>query len=166
MLFEIPTRGLLGYRSMFMIDTRGEGILASRFTSFKPYAGEIEKHATGSMTSMMSGKALAFALWNLQERGRIFIEPTTEVYEGMVVGDVSKGDDMEVNPCKGKAMSNMRSSGNDEHIMLTPAWKLDIEKGLETMREDEYLEITPLSARLRKKFLTNTDRARNGREKN
>ena len=166
MLFEIPTRGLLGYRSMFMIDTRGEGILASRFTEFKPYAGEIEKHATGSMTSMMSGKALAFALWNLQERGRIFIEPTTEVYEGMVVGDVSKGDDMEVNPCKGKAMSNMRSSGNDEHIMLTPAWKLDIEKGLETMREDEYLEITPLSARLRKKFLTNTDRARNGREKN
>lgn len=159
-LFEIPTRGLLGYRNAFVIDTKGEGILASRFIGFKPYAGEIEKHSTGSMTSMMTGKALAFALWNLQERGRIFIEPTTEVYEGMVVGDTSKGDDMDVNPCKGKAMSNMRSSGNDEHIMLTPAWKIDVEKGLETMREDEYLEITPLSVRLRKKFLTETDRAK------
>ncbi len=160
MIFEIPTRGLLGYRGVFVIDTKGEGILASRFVGFKPYVGEIEKHNTGSMTSMMSGKALAFALWNLQERGRIFIEPTTEVYEGMVVGDVSKGEDMEVNPCKGKQLTNMRSSGNDEHIMLTPAWKLDIERGLETMREDEYLEITPMSVRLRKKFLTNTDRAK------
>ncbi len=160
MIFEIPTRGLLGYRSAFVIDTKGNGILASRFIDFKPYAGEIEKHSTGSMTSMMTGKALAFALWNLQERGRVFIEPTTEVYEGMVVGDTSKGDDMDVNPCKGKAMSNMRSSGNDEHIMLTPAWKLDVEKGLETMREDEYLEITPKNVRLRKKFLTDTDRAK------
>ena len=160
MLFEIPTRGLLGYRSAFVIDTKGEGILASRFIDFKEYAGEIEKHSTGSMTSMMTGKALAFALWNLQERGRIFIEPTTDVYEGMVVGDVSKGEDMDVNPCKGKALTNMRSSGNDEHIMLTPAWKIDVERGLETMREDEYLEITPLSVRLRKKFLTDTDRAK------
>ena len=164
MLFEIPTRGLLGYRGAFVIDTKGNGILASRFIDFKPYAGEIEKHTTGSMTSMMTGKALAFALWNLQERGRVFIEPTTEVYEGMVVGDTSKGDDMDVNPCKGKAMSNMRSSGNDEHIMLTPAWKLDIEKGLETMREDEYLEITPKNVRLRKKFLTETDRAKSRRK--
>lgn len=160
MLFEIPTRGLLGYRGAFVIDTKGNGILASRFLDFKPYAGEIEKHATGSMTSMMTGKALAFALWNLQERGRVFIEPTTEVYEGMVVGDTSKGDDMDVNPCKAKALSNMRSSGNDEHIMLTPAWKIDVEKGLETMREDEYLEITPKNVRLRKKFLTDTDRAK------
>jgi GTP-binding protein len=160
MLFEIPTRGLLGYRSAFTIDTKGEGILASRFIEFREYAGEIEKHLTGSMTSMMAGKALAFALWNLQDRGRLFVEPTTEIYEGMVVGDVSKGEDMDVNPCKGKAMSNMRSSGNDEHIMLTPAWKLDIERGLETMREDEYLEITPLNVRLRKKFLTDQDRAK------
>ena len=160
MIYEIPTRGLLGYRGTFVIDTKGEGILSSRFIDFKPYAGEIEKHSTGSMTSMMAGKALAFALWNLQERGRLFIEPTTEVYEGMVVGDVSKGDDMDVNPCKGKQLTNMRASGSDEHIMLTPAWKLDVERGLETMREDEYLEITPINIRLRKKFLTETDRAR------
>ena len=163
MIFEIPTRGLLGYRNVFVIDTKGLGILASRFISFKAHVGEIERHNTGSMTSMMAGKALAFSLWNLQDRGRIFIEPTTEVYEGMVVGDTSKGDDMEVNPCKGKQLSNMRSSGNDEHIMLTPAWKLDIEKGLESMREDEYLEITPVNIRLRKRFLTGTDRARAGR---
>jgi GTP-binding protein len=164
MLFEIPTRGLLGYRGMFVIDTRGEGILASRFIDFKEYAGDIEKHGTGSMTSMTAGKALAFALWNLQERGRLFIVPTDEIYEGMVIGDVSKGEDMEVNPCKGKQLTNMRSSGNDEHIMLTPAWKLDIERGLETMRGDEYLEVTPTSVRLRKKFLTANDRARAGRK--
>jgi GTP-binding protein len=164
MVFEIPTRGLLGYRGEFVIDTKGEGILSSRFVGFREYVGAIEKHVTGSMTSMMSGKALAFALWNLQERGRLFIGPTTEVYEGMVVGDVSKGEDMEVNPCKGKAMSNMRSSGNDEHIMLTPHWNLDIERGLESMREDEYLEITPKNVRLRKRFLTNTDRAKSKRK--
>jgi GTP-binding protein len=160
MLFEIPTRGLLGYRNVFTIDTKGEGIIASRFIAFKPYAGEIEKRETGAMTSMMSGKALGFSLWNLQERGRLFIEPAVEVYEGMVIGDVSKGDDMEVNPCKGKQLTNMRASGSDEAIMLTPAYKLDIERGLELMRDDEYLEITPKSVRLRKKLLTVLDKAR------
>jgi GTP-binding protein len=149
---------------MFVIDTRGEGILSSRFTEFKEYAGEIQKHETGSMISMMTGKVLAFALWNLQDRGTIFVDPGTEVYEGMVVGNVSKGEDMDVNPCKGKAMSNMRSSGNDEHIMLTPSYQLTIERGLETMAEDDYLEITPKNVRLRKKYLTDTDRAKAGRK--
>jgi GTP-binding protein len=160
MMFEIPTRGLLGYRGAFTIDTRGEGILASRFIAFKPYAGEIEKHETGAMASMVSGKTLAFALWNLQDRGRLFVVPGIDVYEGMIVGDVSKGEDMEVNPCKGKQLTNMRSSGNDEHIMLTPAYSLDIERGLELMRDDEYLEITPNGVRLRKKYLTTQDRAK------
>lgn len=160
MIFEIPTRGLLGYRGMFTIDTRGEGILSARFIGFKDYAGEIEKHETGAMASMIGGKTLAFALWNLQERGRLFVAPGIDVYEGMIVGDVSKGEDMEVNPCKGKQLTNMRASGSDEHIMLTPPYNLDIERGLELMREDEYLEITPTSVRLRKKFLTNTDRAK------
>jgi GTP-binding protein len=164
MIFEIPTRGLLGFRNMFTIDTRGDGILSSRFIGFKPYVGDIEKHETGAMMSMMTGKTLAFALWNLQERGRLFVGPGIDVYEGMVIGDVSRGDDMEVNPCKGKQLSNMRSSGNDEHIMLTPPYVLDIERGLELMREDEYLEITPTCVRLRKKFLTNTDRARSKRK--
>ena len=163
-LFEIPTRGLLGYRNVFVIDTKGEGILASRFIDFKPYAGEIEKRETGSMTSMVSGKSLGFSLWNLQDRGRLFIGPAVEVYEGMVVGDTSKGDDMDVNPCKGKAMSNMRSSGKDEALMLVPHFELSIERGLELMRGDEYLEITPINVRLRKKFLTPTDRSKAGRK--
>lgn len=160
MTFEIPTRGLLGYKNAFTIDTKGEGIMSSRVLGFKPYAGEIEKRETGSMTSMVSGKSLGFSLWNLQDRGRMFIGAAIEVYEGMVVGDTSKGDDMEVNPCKGKAMSNMRSSGKDEALMLVPPFELTIERGLELMRDDEYLEITPKNVRLRKKFLTNIDRAR------
>ena len=164
MLFEIPTRGLLGYRNAFTIDTKGEGILASRFIEFREYAGEIEKRETGSMTSMMTGKSLGFSLWNLQERGRLFIDPATEVYEGMVIGDVARGEDMDVNPCKGKQLTNMRSSGTDEALLLTPPYKLDIERGLELMRGDEYLEITPKSVRLRKKFLTELDRARSKRK--
>ncbi len=160
MLFEIPTRGLLGYRNAFTIDTKGEGILASRFIEFRPYAGEIQKRETGSMTSMVSGKSLGFSLWNLQERGRLFIDPATEVYQGMVVGDVARGEDMEVNPCKGKQLTNMRSSGTDEALLLTPPYRLDIERGLELMRGDEYLEITPKSVRLRKKLLTVLDKAK------
>ncbi len=113
---------------------------------------------------MVAGKALAFALWNLQDRGRLYIEPGVDVYAGMVVGDTSKGEDMDVNPCKGKQLTNMRSSGNDEQFMLIPAWKMDIEKGLETMREDEYLEVTPINVRLRKKLLTETERAKANRK--
>jgi len=164
MIFEIPTRGLLGYRNAFTIDTKGEGILSSRFVEFRPFAGDIEKRETGSMTSMMSGKTLGFSLWNLQNRGRLFVDPATEVYEGMVVGDVARGEDMDVNPCKGKQLTNMRSSGTDEALLLTPPYKLDIERGLELMRGDEYLEITPKSVRLRKKFLTELDRARSRRK--
>lgn len=160
MIFDAPTRGLLGYRNIFTIDTKGEGIMSSRFIAFKEHAGDIEKRETGSMTSMMAGKALGFSLWNLQERGRLFIEPATDVYEGMVIGDVSKGEDMDVNPCKGKQLTNMRASGSDEHIMLTPHYKLSIERGLELMRDDEYLEITPKNIRLRKKYLTSIDRSR------
>ncbi len=149
-IFEIPTRGLLGYRSQFVIDTKGEGILSSRFIAFRPYAGDIKKREVGSMISMVSGKALAFALWNLQERGVLYIGPTTEVYEGMVVGNTSKGEEMSVNPTKGKQLTNMRASGSDEAITLIPPYTITIERGLEVMAEDEYLEITPKSARLRK----------------
>jgi len=160
MVFEIPTRGLLGYKNIFTIDTKGEGIMSSRVIGFKPFAGEIEKRETGSMTSMASGRTYGFSLWNLQDRGRIFIGPAVEVYEGMVIGDTAKGDDMDVNPCKAKAMSNMRSSGKDEALTLVPHYELTIERGLELMRDDEYLEITPKNIRLRKKFLTELDRAR------
>jgi GTP-binding protein len=151
MVFEGPTRGLLGYRSQFVLDTKGEGILSSRFVEFRPYAGEIQKRVVGSMISMAAGKALGFSLWNLQDRGVLYIGPATEVYEGMVIGNTSKGEEMEVNPTKGKQLTNMRASGSDEAINLVPPYTLTIERGLEVMAEDEYLEITPQSVRLRKK---------------
>ena len=113
---------------------------------------------------MALGKSLGFSLWNLQDRGRLFIGHDVEVYEGMDVGDTAKGDDMDVKPTKGKAMSNMRSSGKDEALMLVPPFGLSIERGLELMREDEYLEITPKNVRLRKKFLTELDRAKSRRK--
>ncbi len=160
LVFEVPTRGLLGYRGQFVVDTRGEGIMSSRFIEFRPYAGAIEKKDSGSMISMENGKAVAFALWNLQERGVIYIAPGEEVYTGMVLGSTSKGEEMTVNPTKGKQLTNMRASGSDEHIMLTPPSKITIENGLEIMAEDEYLEITPTNVRLRKKFLTDADRAK------
>lgn len=160
MIFEGPTRGLFGYRGQFMVDTKGEGIMASRFLEFRPYAGTIEKRATGSMTSMESGKALAFALGNLQDRGQLYIAPQTEVYEGMVVGNTAKGDEMVVNPCKAKQLTNMRASGTDEAILLVPPIQINIERGLEIMSEDEFLEITPKSTRLRKQILNESGRAK------
>jgi GTP-binding protein len=157
-IFEIPTRGLLGYRGEFIIDTKGEGILYSRVVGFKDFVGEIEKNELGSMVSMATGKALGFALWNLQERGQLYIDANTEVYEGMVIGNVAKGNDMAVNPTKGKQLTNTRAAGNDEAIKLIPPIKLNIERGMETMSDDEYLEITPKNIRLRKKYLTENDR--------
>ncbi len=165
MIFEIPTRGLLGYRGEFIVDTRGEGLLYSRVTDFKIHAGEIEKRDVGSMVSMATGKTLAYSLANLQNRGELFINPNEEVYEGMVIGNVSKGNDMNVNPIKGKHLTNMRSAGADEAIQLTPAIPLTLERGLEIMAEDEYLEVTPKSVRLRKQFLTELERIRIERKK-
>ena len=158
--FEGPTRGLLGYRSQFVLDTKGEGILSSRFIEFRPYAGEIVKRAVGSMISMAPGKALGFSLYNLQDRGMLYIGAGTEVYEGMVIGNTSKGEEMAVNPTKGKQLTNMRSSGTDEAISLVPPFDITIERGLEVMTEDEYLEITPKSVRLRKQNLTEQARTK------
>jgi GTP-binding protein len=160
MVFEVPTRGLLGYRNEFIIDTKGEGILTAIFSHFGPHAGAIQKTELGSMVSMMSGKALGFALANLQERGVLYIEPNTEVYEGMVIGNTSKGEDMVVNPTKGKQLTNMRAAGSDENIKLSPPLDLSLEKALGFMREDEYLEVTPKSIRLRKQYLTENERTK------
>ena len=165
LIFEIPTRGLLGYRNQFTIETKGEGIMCGRFLEFRPWAGEIKKREQGSMSSMAAGKALGFSLFNLQDRGTLYIGPTTEVYEGMIIGNSSKGEDMAVNPTKGKQLTNMRASGSDENIMLTPPIKIGIENGLEIMAEDEYLEITPQSIRLRKQFLKEADRNKSNRKK-
>jgi len=159
-IFEIPTRGILGYKNEFVIDTKGEGILCARVIGFKSYVGNIEKRKVGSMVSMMTGKTLGFSLYNLQDRGTLYIGPTIEVYEGMVIGNTAKGNDLAVNPIKGKHLTNMRSSGADEALRLTPPIEVSLESGMEIMKDDEYLEITPKNIRLRKQLLTDNERTK------
>jgi len=164
-IFEIPTRGLLGYRGVFVIDTKGEGIMYSRVIGFRPFVGGINKQALGSMVSMADGKALGYSLYNLQDRGVLYIGAGTEVYIGMVIGNAAKGNDMSVNPTKGKQLTNMRSKASDEALTLTPPLELTLERGLEIINDDEYLEVTPKSVRLRKQFLMEIDRTRAKRKK-
>jgi GTP-binding protein len=163
MTFEVPTRGLLGYRNEFVVDTRGEGIMTSIFSDFGPYAGDVTKTELGSMVSMATGKALGFSLANLQERGVLYIEPNTDVYEGMVIGNTSKGEDMVVNPIKGKQLTNIRAAGSDDAIKVTPPMELTLEKAIGLMRSDEFLEVTPDAIRLRKQYLTENERKKHGR---
>lgn len=163
LILEGPTRGLLGYRSQFVMDTKGEGIMSSRVVGFRAHKGEIKKRAVGSMISMAAGTAAGYALWGLQDRGALYIAPATAVYEGMVIGNTAKGEELSVNPTKGKQLTNVRASGSDEAINLTPPEDLTIERGLEIMAEDEYLEITPKNIRLRKKYLTENERVRAAR---
>jgi GTP-binding protein len=158
--FEGPSRGLFGYRNKFVVDTKGQGILATRFIGYQPYAGEIAHQATGSMISQVQGKTLGFSLANLQTRGELYIKEATEVYEGMVIGNTSKGEQMTVNPTKGKQLTNMRASGSDDAIKITPPKEMTIETGLEVMADDEYLEITPDSIRLRKQYLNESERVK------
>ena len=156
--FKIPTRGLLGYRSEFVIDTKGTGILCTHFLGFCVYVGDITRKEIGSMISMITGKAAGFALWNLQERGVIYIGHGEDVYEGMIVGNTPTGHDMEVNPAKEKQLTNMRASGSDEAICLIPPWEITLERGLSIINDDEYMEVTPKSIRLRKQLLTENER--------
>lgn len=165
MIFEIPTRGLLGYRGQFIVDTKGEGIFCNRFLEMRPFAGNIEKRRTGSMISMIGGKALGYSLFNLQQRGTLYIGAGTQIYEGMVIGNTAKGEDITVNPIKGKQLTNMRASGTDDAIQLVPPVNLTVEVGMEIMSADEYLEITPKSIRLRKKGLTENQRVMEKRKK-
>jgi GTP-binding protein len=159
-ILEGPTRGLLGYRNQFVVDTKGEGIMSSRVIGFKSFAGDIKKRQVGSMTSMATGKVLGYALFNLQDRGQLYIGPGVDVYEGQVIGNTAKGEEMVANPTKGKNLTNVRASGSDDAIDLVPPVVLTIERGMEIMSDDEYLEITPQSVRLRKKFLKENERAK------
>ena len=160
MQFEGPSRGLFGYRNKFIIDTKGKGILANRVIGYRPHIGEIAHKKMGSMISGATGKVLAFSLDNLQTRGTLYIKENIEVYEGMVIGDTTKGAQMTVNPTKGKHLTNMRSSSSDEAINLTKPQLITVEIGLEVMNKDEYLEITPKSVRLRKQHLTEASRTK------
>lgn len=159
--FKVPTRGLLGFKSYFTTMTKWEGLLSSSFEEFAPYKGPIEKREVGSMISMENWVAMAYSLWNLQERWTIFIEPQTQVYEGMIVWESSKGQDLTVNVTKNKKLTNVRASGTDEAMKLTPPKLMTLEEAIDYIGNDEYVEITPENIRLRKKYLTETERKRN-----
>ena len=158
---DVPTRGLLGFRSEFLVMTRGEGSLYHSFDRFEPHMGSIEKRSVGSMISGETGSTMAYSLWKLQERGALFVKPATEVYEGMVIGESNQGSDMVVNPLKNKKLTNVRASGSDEALNLTPIVPMTLEKAIEYIGPDEYVEITPQSVRLRKKYLKEHERKRN-----
>lgn len=158
--YKIPTRGLLGFRSLFMVLTGGEGILTSAFSDFGPAAGEIESLRNGAMISGEAGKVLAYSLDNLQKRAVLFVEPGDDVYEGQVIGECNRDEVLTVNPTKGKQLTNVRASGTDDSIVLTPARKMTLEQSLEWIADDELLEVTPENLRLRKKLLTENERKR------
>lgn len=160
-----PTRGLLGFRSEFINDTHGEGTLVRRISGYEPYKGEITQRMQGAMISTETGQAMTYALWNLQERGQLFISPQTEVYEGMIIGESAKNIDMDVNPLKNKKLTAIRSSGRDEAMLLTPPRIFSLEEALEWINDDELVEVTPDAIRIRKKGLTAQDRRNLYREK-
>ncbi|WRF49994.1 translational GTPase TypA [Helicobacter pylori] len=151
--FEIPARGLIGYRSEFLTDTKGEGVMNHSFLEFRPFSGSVESRKNGALISMENGEATAFSLFNIQERGTLFISPQTKVYVGMVIGEHSRDNDLDVNPIKSKHLTNMRASGSDDAIKLTPPRTMVLERALEWIEEDEILEVTPLNLRIRKKIL-------------
>lgn len=158
--FEIPARGLIGYRSEFLTDTKGEGVMNHSFLEFRAFSGSVESRKNGALISMEAGEATGFSLFNIQERGTLFIAPQAKVYVGMVIGEHSRDNDLDVNPIKAKHLTNMRSSGADEAIKLVPPRDLTLERALEWIEEDEILEITPLNLRIRKKILEPNARKR------
>ena len=161
----VPSRGLIGFRSEFLTITSGTGIMTSSFSHYGPVkTGDVAKRQNGVLISMVNGTVLGYALFNLQERGRMFVSPQTEVYEGMIVGQNSRSDDMVVNPTKAKQLTNVRASGTDDAIILTPPIIFTLEQALEFIEDDELVEVTPKSIRLRKKYLTESERKRNGRK--
>lgn len=163
--YTAPTRGLLGFRNQFINDTHGEGTLVRRISGYEPYKGEITQRMQGAMISTETGTAMTYALWNLQERGQLFISPQTEVYEGMIIGESAKNIDLDVNPLKNKKLTAIRSSGRDEGMFLTPPRVFSLEEALEWINDDELVEVTPDAIRIRKKGLTAQDRRALYREK-
>jgi GTP-binding protein len=163
MEFIIPTRGLMGYRNDFLTATRGLGILTSIFTNYGPYKGPITGRRNGVMVSMSAGKTTGYAAFGLQERGTLFVGPTDEVYEGMVVGENSRDNDLLVNVAKEKQLTNIRAAGSDENIILTPARRFTLEQAIDYISDDELIEVTPAIIRMRKRFLTENERKRAGK---
>jgi GTP-binding protein len=164
-IFLVPSRGLIGYQSEFLTATKGTGVLNRIFNSYAPYKGEMSNKRNGALIATEAGEAVAYALWNLQDRGVMFVKPQQKVYTGMIIGENSKQGDLEVNVLKGKQLTNIRASGTDEAIRLTPPRELTLEDMITYVGDDELVEVTPKSLRLRKKFLDNNDRKRQSRSK-
>jgi len=163
--YLVPARGLIGFRTEFLTETRGTGLLHHVFDRYEPWHGELRTRPTGSLVADRNGQTTSFALANLQERGTMFVGPGTEVYEGMIVGENARSDDMDVNPTKEKKLTNMRSSTGEVLVPLIPHRELSLEQALEFCREDECVEVTPSAVRMRKVLLQATDRVRAGRKK-
>ena len=162
--FSAPTRGLIGYRSAFITNTKGEGVMIRSFDSYKPYAGELISRKNGVLVSMENGKTLGFSLWNLQDRGTLIVGPAEDVYIGMIVGINNRDNDLNVNPCKNKQLTNTRASGSDDAIALIKPRTFSLEEALEFIEDDEYVEVTPSAIRLRKKILDPDERFRQNRK--
>lgn len=162
--FEIPARGLIGFRSGFLTDTKGEGVMNHSFLEFRPLTGSVEHRSNGALISMENGEALGYSLFGLQDRGVLFIRPQTKVYVGMIIGEHSRPNDLDVNPIKGKNLTNIRSSGADEAIKLVPPRDFNLERALEWIDDDELVEVTPKNIRVRKRYLDPTKRKRLARQ--
>ena len=162
--FSAPTRGLIGYRSAFITNTKGEGVMVRSFEDYKPYVGEISGRKNGVLVTMENGKTLGFSLFNLQERGTLIVGPAEEVYVGMVVGINNRDNDLNVNPCKNKQLTNTRASGSDEAIALIKPKTFSLEEALEFIQDDELVEVTPSAIRIRKKILDPNERFRENRK--
>ncbi|MBR3151828.1 MAG: translational GTPase TypA [Erysipelotrichaceae bacterium] len=163
-IYHAATRSLLGFRSEFINMTKGEGVLVRRFIEYAPYVGDVPQRENGALISTDTGKCMTYALWNIQDRGQLFVSPQTEVYEGMIVGVSSKNQDIEVNPLKNKKMTAVRSTGNDEAMKLVPPKIFSLEEALEFINDDELVEVTPDAIRVRKRYLTNLERRKHMRE--
>jgi len=153
MEFRVPSRGLIGFRGQFLTDTRGTGLMNHLFDGWEPWHGEIEHRPTGALVADRAGRATAYAIEGLQPRGELFVSPGDEVYEGMIVGEHSRGNDLDVNIVREKKLTNMRASGADDAVQLVPPRRMNLEQALEFLREDELVEVTPKSMRLRKRVL-------------
>jgi GTP-binding protein len=154
MEFSLPSRGLIGYRDEFLTDTRGTGLLNTYFAGYEPFRGRFASRSTGSIVSDRAGAAVAYALFNLEPRGEIFINPGDAVYEGMIFGEHNRAQDLNANPCKEKKLTNVRAAGRDENVVLTPVRPMTLERAIHFIREDEMVEVTPKNIRLRKSVLS------------
>ena len=161
--YRIPARGLIGFQSEFMTLTRGTGMMSHVFDDYAPAKGDIASRRNGVLISAEQGEAVAYALWKLQDRGRMFVVPGDRLYEGMIIGVHSRDNDLVVNPIKGKQLTNVRASGTDEAVTLTPPIQLTLESAIEFIDDDELVEITPKTIRLRKRYLTENERKRHSR---